>query len=107
MTNTKKKKVVVVDDEPLIGSALEEALKKWQFDVKWFNDGNSAIAEIKNDPCDVVLTDVRMPRISGMEILEQVKKAKPDTAVIMMTAFGTVDHAVEAMKKGAYDYITK
>ncbi|MFQ5649098.1 MAG: sigma-54-dependent transcriptional regulator [bacterium] len=102
-----KKSILIVDDEPLIGSALKEALRKWQFDVSLFHDGRQAIQRIDREPYDMVLTDVRMPSITGMEILERVKEKAPGTAVIMITAFGTIDHAVEAIKKGAYDYITK
>ncbi len=104
---SEKKKILIVDDEPLIGSALAEALHKWNFDVSVFDDGKVAVQHIKHEPYDMVLTDVRMPKISGMDILEEVKQITPEAAVIMITAFGTIDHAVEAMKKGAYDYITK
>ncbi len=101
------KRILIVDDEPLIGSSLQEAMRKWHFDVTLFDDGPAAATEIENRPYDLVLTDVRMPKISGMQILEKVKSSAPETAVIMITAFGTIEHAVEAMKKGAYDYITK
>lgn len=107
MSKTRKKKIVIVDDEPLIGTALYEALLHWQFDAKVYHDGVAAINDLKNEPCDIVLTDVRMPNLTGMDILEKVKESAPETGVIMMTAYGTVDSAVEAMKKGAYDYITK
>lgn len=107
MSKTRKKKIVVVDDEQLIGTALHEALVHWQFDAKVYHDGVQAMSDLKNEPCDIVLTDVRMPNLTGMDILEKVKESAPETGVIMMTAYGTVDSAVEAMKKGAYDYITK
>jgi len=102
-----KRRVLVVDDEPLIGSSLEQALKKWRFDVTLMNDGTQALKCLEKEAYDLVLTDVRMPKISGMDILAQTQQAYPETAVIMITAFGTIEHAVEAMKKGAYDYITK
>lgn len=104
---TRKRKILIVDDEPLIGSALKEALHKWQFEVSLLEDGNHAIKVIESESFDMVLTDVRMPNVTGMQVLEKVKSKSPETAVVMMTAFGTIDQAVEAMKKGAYDYITK
>jgi len=107
MTNRMNKRILIVDDEPLIGSSLEEAMRKWHFDVTLYDDGQAALKEIERECFDMVLTDVRMPNISGMEVLQKVKSAAPATAVIMITAFGTIEHAVEAMKKGAYDYITK
>jgi DNA-binding NtrC family response regulator len=70
-------------------------------------EGESAVEQFTRQSFDMVLTDVRMPTISGMEVLEKVKRASPATPVVMITAFGTIDQAVEAMKKGAYDYITK
>ena len=102
-----KKRIMIVDDEPLIGSSLEEALQNWDFDATLLTEGESAVEALTKQNFDMVLTDVRMPRISGMEVLEKVKKTSPTTPVVMITAFGTIDQAVEAMKKGAYDYITK
>ncbi len=106
MTNAKKR-IMIVDDEPLIGSSLEEALQKWNFDATLVTEGESAVEQLARQSFDMVLTDIRMPTISGMEVLEKIKKTSPSTPVVMMTAFGTIDQAVEAMKKGAYDYITK
>lgn len=105
--NNSKRRILIVDDEPLIGSSLEEAFRKWEYDVTLLKEGRSALKKLQKETYDIVLTDVRMPNISGMEVLEKVKQKSPETAVIMITAFGTIDHAVEAMKKGAYDYITK
>ncbi len=102
MTNGKKR-IMIVDDEPLIGSSLEEALQKWNFDANLVTEGESAVEQFTRQSFDMVLTDVRMPTISGREVLEKVKRASPATPVVMITAFGTIDQAVEAMKKGAYD----
>lgn len=101
------RKILVVDDEVLIGSSLEEALQKWDYDVTLINDGDKAISHLENNKYHMVLTDIRLPNVTGMEILEKVKQTSLSTAVIMITAFGTIDQAVEAIKKGAYDYITK
>ena len=101
------KKILVVDDEPLMGTSLQEALRKWKYEVTLISDGKQALSHLEQHTYDMVLTDVRMPQVSGMEVLEKVMKASPATAVIMMTAYGTIDKAVEALKKGAYDYVTK
>jgi len=105
--NIQMRKILVVDDEALIGSSLEEALQKWEYDGTFINDGDQAISHLENNKYDMVLTDIRLPNVTGMEILEKVKQTSLSTAVIMITAFGTIDQAVEAIKKGAYDYITK
>ncbi|RMF60202.1 MAG: sigma-54-dependent Fis family transcriptional regulator [Calditrichaeota bacterium] len=107
MKPTNKKKILVVDDEPLMASSLEEALRKWNFDVTLCHESETAIGRLSKETFDLVLTDIRLPKLSGMEVLKRVKEAAPDTAVIMITAYGTIDQAVAAMKQGAYDYITK
>ncbi len=107
MNNSTRRRILIVDDEPLIGSSLQQALQRWRFDVTLLDDGKEALEQIDREPYDMVLTDVRMPNISGMEVLDKVKSTAPDTSVVMITAFGTIEHAVAAIKRGAYDYITK
>lgn len=103
---TENRKILIVDDEPLIGESLQEALKKWDFDVTLIQESDKAIREL-NHGYDMVLTDIRMPKVSGMEILQKVKEISPATGVIMITAYGTVEQAVDAMKIGAFDYLMK
>ncbi|MCH7781428.1 sigma-54-dependent Fis family transcriptional regulator [candidate division KSB1 bacterium] len=102
-----KKKILVIDDDSLMRDFLLETLTRMNFSVTTAVDGRSGIEEFKKDSYDLVLSDIRMPDISGMEVLKHVKEADSDKAVIMMTAYGTIDNAVEAMKQGAVDYITK
>ena len=99
--------ILVVDDEPLMREFLETTLKRNSYDVLTCPNGMDAIKELQKRNFDLVLTDMKMPGIGGIEVLEEVKRVSPETEVIVMTAYGTVETAVEAMKKGAYDYIMK
>jgi two-component system response regulator PilR (NtrC family) len=99
--------VLVVDDERSIREFLEILLKRGGHKVRLAEDATGGIARLKEAPADLVLTDLRLPRGSGMDVLSHVAQHHPDTEVIMMTAFATTENAVEAMKLGAYDYIIK
>jgi DNA-binding NtrC family response regulator len=102
-----KPKILIVDDEPDICRALEFLLTKEGYAVSSVNSGEDAIEKIKHESFDVILTDLKMGRVDGMGVLEKAKEISPDTAVIMMTAFASIESAVEAMKRGAADYIVK
>ncbi|MFQ5641420.1 MAG: sigma-54-dependent transcriptional regulator [bacterium] len=104
---TNSKKILVIDDEPLIGESLKEALTLWNFDVTFTQESQKAINKLGKCGFDVVLSDIRMPQLTGMEILQKVKKISPSTGVVLMTAYGTIKQAVDALKIGAYDYLTK
>jgi two-component system, NtrC family, response regulator PilR len=99
--------VLVVDDETSIREFLEIFLKRLGHRVRLAKDAADAIARFKEEPAALVLTDLRLPRGSGMDVLHHVSRASPRTQVIIMTAFATTETAVEAMKAGAYDYIIK
>lgn len=100
-------KVLVVDDDPFINRLVQIRLKKRGLMVSSVGDGRAALDAIFNDKPDLVFLDVSMPQVSGLEVLEQVRRAKTDVAVIMMTAFGSESIAVEAMRYGADDYLPK
>ena len=102
-----KPKILVVDDEKDICNALEFILRRQDYDVKTANSGEKALEMIKKEAFDVILTDLKMGRVDGMEVLERAKEITPDTPVIIMTAYGSIESAVDAMKKGAGDYIIK
>ncbi|MFM8313788.1 MAG: sigma-54-dependent transcriptional regulator [Deltaproteobacteria bacterium] len=102
-----KYRAIIVDDELANLESLERILKSDGADVTVFLDPQEALASLKKGWVDVLLTDLRMRSWSGMDLLEAVKHVDPAIEIIMMTAFGTVELAVEAMKKGAYDFITK
>lgn len=105
--NRLRSKILVVEDEPLEADFLKEALDRMNLCVELAADGNEAFEKIKANTYDIVLTDIKMPGLSGMEVLKATKQHQPDSAVVLMTAFGTVNNAVEAMKIGASDYICK
>jgi len=102
-----KPNILIVDDEPDICKALEFLLKREGYAVTSANSGEDAIEKLKTDGFDVVITDLKMGRIDGMTVLEKAKEINPDMPVIMMTAFASIESAVEAMKRGAADYIVK
>jgi nitrogen regulation protein NR(I) len=99
--------VLIVDDETNIRRVLAAMLKRDGYEVTTAADGEQALAALHRAQIDVVVTDLVMPRMGGLDLLRQCATAHPDLPVIMITAHGTVDTAVEAMKAGAFDYITK
>ncbi len=103
----KTKTILVVDDDPSIRVTLSESLKSCGYEVETSGSGEDALAKFQEDKFDVVITDMRMPRIGGMEVLRGIKKVSSGTPVIVITAYGTVNTAVEAMKEGAADFIMK
>jgi len=102
-----RRRVLVVDDDESLRRVTQVQLEQAGYEVSVAADGASAIATLQKSGQDLVLTDLKMPGMSGLELLHRIRKEYPDTVVIMITAFGSVDTAVEAMKAGAYDYITK
>ncbi len=100
-------KILVVDDEQSLREVLSIMLKRAGYTVTSAADGEEAIEHLNKEIFDLVITDLRMPKVDGMEILKAVKSASPETVVLVITAFATADSAVEAMKHGAYDYLTK
>jgi DNA-binding NtrC family response regulator len=97
----------VVDDEEIVRESLSGWLKKDGYTVATAVDGPSALERVRAEPWSVLLVDLKMPGMNGMAVLEETKKIAPDTAVVIMTAYATVDTAVTAMKIGAYDYLVK
>jgi DNA-binding NtrC family response regulator len=100
-------RVLLVEDEQTIAVTLADDLEAAGHEVEHVADGAAAIAGLKRKSYDVVITDVRLPGADGLEVLKAAKHARPDTEVLMMTAYATVEHAVEAMRLGADDYIQK
>ncbi|HAR43045.1 MAG TPA: Fis family transcriptional regulator, partial [Bdellovibrionales bacterium] len=100
-------KILVVDDEKSMRDFLSIMLRKTGYDVSIAENGEEALARMQSEIFDLVISDVKMPDIDGIAVLKQVKDISPETIVIMITAFATTETAIEAMKLGAYDYITK
>ena len=104
---TDAKTILVVDDEANLRKVLSAMLRREGFDVLTAADGAEALDLLARHPVEVVLTDLKMPHLDGMALLERVNRDYPGTPVVMLTAHGTVDTAVTAMKLGAFDYLTK
>jgi|Deesub1362A_J573_1020465.scaffolds.fasta_scaffold00356_5 two-component system response regulator PilR (NtrC family) len=102
-----KGNILIVDDERSMREVLEIFLKNEGYSVVTAGDGMAAIEALKKDIFDLVITDLKMPNIDGIELLKTIKETYPDTVVVIITAFGTAESAVEAMKLGAFDYIQK
>ncbi|MBX3350488.1 MAG: sigma-54-dependent Fis family transcriptional regulator [Nitrospira sp.] len=100
-------KILVVDDEQSLREVLSIMLKRAGYAVTIAMDGEDAVELLQKEIFDLVITDLRMPKVDGMEVLKAVKSASPETVVLIITAFASADSAVEAMKQGAYDYLTK
>lgn len=99
--------ILVVDDERGLCAGLQEALKREGYVVDAANDGRTALRMVGERLYNVVVTDMKMPELSGMQLLQEARQRSCDTQFILMTAYGTVESAVEAMKAGAYDYLSK
>lgn len=102
-----KPKILIIDDEPDICKALKFLLEREEYSVTCSYSGEEALPTIQSDGFDIILTDLKMGRVDGLAVLEKVKEISPETPVIIMTAFGSVESAVEAMKRGATDYVVK
>ena len=100
-------KILVVDDDDLSRGYLSEALQRNGYSVDNASDGQEAVGMTDKQNYDMIFLDMRMPRMGGMKVLERVKKTSKETTVVIMTAYGSIESAVEAMQKGAYDYIIK
>ncbi|MEE8494225.1 MAG: sigma-54 dependent transcriptional regulator [Nitrospirales bacterium] len=99
--------ILIVDDEPLMRLSMTDALKASGYEVTAAATGNEGLEKFDLDPAEILITDLRLPGMSGLELLRASKQRSPNTEVIVITAHGSVETAVGAMKLGAYDYITK
>ncbi len=100
-------KILVVDDEEHIRIALKRILKRLEVEIYLAESGEIALNILKHQPVDLVLLDLKMPGIDGMDVLKTIKQEYSDVMVIVITGFATLETAVESMKQGAYDFIPK
>jgi two-component system response regulator PilR (NtrC family) len=100
-------RILVVDDERSMRELLQIVLRREGHHVRLAGDGRSAVAELEREPVDVLISDIKMPGMSGVDVLREAKRLDPDIVGIMVTAYATTDTAVEALRLGAYDYLTK
>jgi response regulator RpfG family c-di-GMP phosphodiesterase len=100
-------RVLVVDDEKFIRDILADFLGMEGYEVRTAEDGVTALHEMQRHPYDVVISDLKMPKMGGIELLDEISKRSPNVLTVIMTGFGTVETAIDAMKRGAYDYVLK
>ncbi len=98
---------MIVDDEPLVRRSLSELLTLSGYTISSAGNGKEALGLLKDYTADIIISDIKMPEMDGIQLLKQVKAIHPDTQVIFITGYASIDSAVEAMKEGAYDYVTK
>jgi response regulator RpfG family c-di-GMP phosphodiesterase len=106
-TESEAARILVVDDEKVIREILAEFLTLEGYQVSSVEDGQKALEELRLRPYDLVISDLKMPRVSGLQLLEKLAEENINVLTVIMTGFGTVETAIEAMKRGAYDYILK
>ena len=104
---TASKKIVILDDEPIVCERLKPALEKAGFEVETFANGQEVIDRFTETRFDVLVTDLKMQKPDGLEVMKFVKENSPTTKVIIITGYATVDTAHDAMKGGAVDFIAK
>jgi DNA-binding NtrC family response regulator len=102
-----KRKILVVDDNELFRDSIADTLIRLGFDITQAPDGMKALEIVSKNAFDLAISDMKMPGMTGIELLEKIKQHDPDMPFLIITAFGAVETAVEAMKKGAYDFIQK
>jgi len=99
--------ILLVDDEANVRTVFSDVLKRAGYRVKAVENGHKAVKEVEEKTYNLALVDLRMPKMDGIEVLENIKKKKPEIPVIIYTGYGSVTTAVEAMRKGASDYLNK
>lgn len=107
MMNKDNFSILVIDDDPIVRDVLSDFLKKERYNVSTALDGNDGIKKLLVKEFDIVITDLRMPGVDGIDVLKNAIKLSPDVAVIILTAYGTLETAVESTRLGAFGYLTK
>ncbi len=100
-------RILVADDDESLRSVLKQVLSMDGYEVNLTASGEEALAAFKKEPCSLIITDIRMGKMSGIQLLQEVKRLRPDTQVIIITSNATLDTAITAIQAGAYDYLTK
>jgi DNA-binding NtrC family response regulator len=100
-------RILIIDDEPIVGKRLKPALEKNGYEVETFTTGREALTRFEEGKFDIVVTDIRMDEIDGIEVLKRALKIDPKTKVIIITGYATIEMAREALAKGAFDFISK
>ena len=101
------KKILVIDDEPIVRTSCIRSLSPEGYEVKSASSGKEALELLENEPFNLVLLDLKMPDMDGIEVLKKIKDTWPDTKVVMITGYSTVETAVKTLKLGAFSYLEK
>jgi DNA-binding NtrC family response regulator len=104
---TDKPRILVVDDEPVVRESIRDWFSMDEYPIEMAASGPEAIERLNETRWDILLTDVKMPGMDGLELQQRARKIDPELTVIIMTAYASVDSAMQAIKEGAYDYVTK
>jgi DNA-binding NtrC family response regulator len=104
---TGKLRLLLLDDEPIVGKTLKPALSKMGCEVEVYENPAEAVKRLEEQEFDIVVTDIRMEGLDGIEVLDRIKKKFPRTQVIMITGYAMMETAREAMEKGAFDFVSK
>ena len=107
MKKMNKYKILIVEDDILMQKMLKDSMKESGFSITLASDGRAGLVKFQKTYFDLVLLDIKLPKMNGIELLKKIKEISDEVIVIMMTAFGAVDTAVDAIKMGAFDYVTK
>ena len=107
MSDNRKTQVLILDDEPIVWKRLKPALEKAGYEVEAFTQSSNAMRRVQEKEFDIVVTDLKMEGIDGMEFLTEVKSRSPDTEVIVITGFATMETARESFQKGVFDFVAK
>jgi DNA-binding NtrC family response regulator len=102
-----KRRILIVDDEEIVVRSCLRILSEDQYDIDVAHDGLEALVKVAEKDYDMLILDIMMPKMDGIEVLQRVKESHPDTDVIMITGLNEIDTAVKAMKLGAFDYLPK
>ena len=100
-----KPKLILIEDDASTAAALEKVLRAEGYLVETIARGDDGLARALTEPCDVVITDLKLPGLNGLELVKQLHAAKPRLPIILITAHATTETAIEATKNGAYDYL--
>lgn len=100
-------KILILDDEPIVCKRLQPALEKLGYEVETHTDSVEALRRVQEQKYDIIITDLKMKEIDGMRFLEEAKNLHPDTEVIVITGFATMETAKQSFKKGVFDFIAK
>lgn len=107
MTIPGKTSILILDDEPIVSKRLQPALEKMGYEVESFYDSSEALKRVQEREFNIVVTDLKMDGINGMQFLAAVKERSPETEVIVITGFATMETAKESMRKGVFDFLAK